>query len=172
MSHAENQVRSSGLRMEPAVFRIKTIYRNYQRARFIEFDRTAFSSSSPVPPFFRRWQRALRLSTKSASEKLPIRTCMASDTHTVQPRRFPILFFFCFFVFLFYLFIFFFLGRANELTAKRFDNCSSTTNDRSRRRARRVSWKLWEHHRVYLALGNPPELDRAAGGKLGITNFR
>lgn len=110
MSHAENQVRSSGLRMEPAVFRIKTIYRNYQRARFIEFDRTAFSSS-PVPPFFRRWQRALRLS-KSASEKLPIRTCMASDTHTVQPRRFPILSFFCFF----FIFIFF-LGRANELTA-------------------------------------------------------
>lgn len=70
---------------------------------------------SPVPLFFRRWQRAQRLS-KSASEKLPIRTCMASDTHTVQPRRFPILSFLCFFLFFFILF-FFFSGRANELTA-------------------------------------------------------
>lgn len=46
MSQAENQVCYSGLRMESAVFRIKTIYRNYQRARFIESDRTSFLSYS------------------------------------------------------------------------------------------------------------------------------
>lgn len=75
-------------------------------------ERDLLNSTAPLfppPPsrfFFRRWQRALRLS-KSASEKLPIRTCMASDTHTVQPRRFPILSFFCLFVF-FVSFCFFF----------------------------------------------------------------
>lgn len=52
---AENQVRYSELRDKvPAGVRIKTIYRNYQRTRFIEFDRIR-----PIPLFFssRRWRR-------------------------------------------------------------------------------------------------------------------
>lgn len=47
MSQAENEVCYSGLRMESAVFRIKTIYRNYRRARFIEFNHTV-STSCPL----------------------------------------------------------------------------------------------------------------------------
>lgn len=58
----------------PAVSRIKTIYRNYRRARFIEFDRTVPLPSLPIPRallFFRRWQRSL-----IRSEKPSIRTCV------------------------------------------------------------------------------------------------
>lgn len=102
MSHAENQVRSSGLRMEPAVFRIKTIYRNYQRARFIEFDRTAFSSS-PVPLFFfRRWQRALRLSLNPRAKNsrfVPAWRLIHTLSNLVDSRFFLSFVFFYFLIF-------------------------------------------------------------------------
>lgn len=89
MSQAENQVRSSGLRMEPAVFRIKTIYRNYRRARFIEFDRTVSASPPfsslhhPRPTFFSGGGNAQRCLIRG--EKLSIRICMASGPYILCP---------------------------------------------------------------------------------------